>query len=87
MLKRKKYKVFPVLLSNKGNNTEHVWLSGPLELNDNDDVQIIDPEDGQTLVYDGDNNVWVNDNGAMGVAGWINESHTFGEDPGNGDYI
>ena len=38
MIKRKKYKVYPPLLSNNGNNTENVWLSGPLELNDNDDV-------------------------------------------------
>ena len=52
MLKRKKYKVFPVLLSNKGNNTEHIWLSGPLQLNDNDDVNITDPQDGDLLIYD-----------------------------------
>ena len=86
MLKRNKYKVFPVLLSNKGNNTEHIWLSGPLELNDNDDVIITDPQDGDILIYDATINMWVNEPAGTGEGmGWGSEAHTFGESEINGD--
>mgnify|MGYP003118356436 FL=1 len=60
MIRRKKYKVYPPLLNNTGNNTDNVWLSGPLELNDNDDVLIIDPQEGDQLIYNEVTNQWEN---------------------------
>jgi hypothetical protein len=87
MLKRKKYKVYPTLLSNTGNNTDNIWLSGPLELNDNDDVQITDPQDGDVLVYDEENGIWINsqlsDDPAIDIntestTVWLSEFHSVG---------
>ena len=83
MIKRKKYKVYPPLLSNNGNNTDNVWLSGPLELNDNDDVLIVDPQEGDQLIYNEVTNQWENQQPSVtsiDVKTWLTESHQIGED-------
>ncbi len=79
MIRRKKYKVYPPLLSNTGNNTDNIWLSGPLELNDNDDVLIIEPQDGDGLVYNSGTNQWENTTISK-VKHWLTESHQIGQD-------
>tara|TARA_R100000908_G_C3726733_1_gene127519 strand:- start:43 stop:843 length:801 start_codon:yes stop_codon:yes gene_type:complete len=77
MIKRKKYKVYPPLLSNNGNNTDNVWLSGPLELNDNDNVLIIDPQEGEQLVYNEVTKQWENKLIPQ-IKTWLTESHQIG---------
>ena len=79
MIKRKKYKVYPPLLSSNGNNTENVWLSGPLELTDNDDVLIIDPQEGDQLIYNEVTNQWENKL-IPKIKTWLTESHQIGQD-------
>ncbi len=76
MLKRKKYKVYPTLLSNIGNNTDNLWLSGPLDLNDNDDVNITDPQNGDTLIYNEVTNQWES---RPQIKTWLTESHQIGD--------
>ena len=75
MLKRKKYEIYPPILSNKGHIINELWLSGPLKLNDNDDVQATDPQEGDTLIYNSVTNQWEN---RSHTKTWLTESHQIG---------
>ncbi len=75
MLKRKKYEIYPPILSNKGHIINELWLSGPLKLNDNDDVQATDPQNGDTLIYNSVTNQWES---RSHTKTWLTESHQIG---------
>ena len=75
MLKRKKYKIYPPILSNKGQITDDIWLSGPLSINDIDNVLISEPpNDGDSLVYSASMGAWVNEPVSSSLP-WLSESH------------
>ena len=61
-----------------------VRMGNGVSLDNIHDVQITEPEDGQTLVYDIENNIWINGN-SISSGGPLTVSATPPEDPQEGD--